>query len=56
MDPPSRIDNPEEIERTYPRQACTPFNVTGHPALAVFRPAVCRYRFSSSAATSPTLF
>jgi aspartyl-tRNA(Asn)/glutamyl-tRNA(Gln) amidotransferase subunit A len=35
MDPPSRIDNPEEIERTYPRQACTPFNVTGHPALAM---------------------
>ena len=35
MDPPSRIDNPEEIERTYPRQARTPFNVTGHPALAM---------------------
>jgi len=35
MDPPSRIDNPEEVERTYPRQARTPFNVTGHPALAM---------------------
>src|ERR1700719_3445036 len=34
-DPPSRIDNPEEIERTYPRQARAPFNVTGHPALAM---------------------
>src|SRR5215470_2516110 len=35
MDPPSRIDDPDEIERTYPRQARTPFNVTGHPALAM---------------------
>jgi aspartyl-tRNA(Asn)/glutamyl-tRNA(Gln) amidotransferase subunit A len=35
MDPPCRIDNPEEVERTYPRQARTPFNVTGHPALAM---------------------
>jgi aspartyl-tRNA(Asn)/glutamyl-tRNA(Gln) amidotransferase subunit A len=35
MDPPSRIDNAAEVERTYPRQARTPFNVTGHPALAM---------------------
>ena len=35
MDPPSRIDSPEEVERTYPRQARTPFNVTGHPAVAM---------------------
>jgi aspartyl-tRNA(Asn)/glutamyl-tRNA(Gln) amidotransferase subunit A len=35
MDPPRRIDVPEEIERTYTRQARTPFNVTGHPALAM---------------------
>jgi aspartyl-tRNA(Asn)/glutamyl-tRNA(Gln) amidotransferase subunit A len=35
MDPPSRMDNPAETERTYPRQARTPFNVTGHPALAM---------------------
>jgi len=35
MDPPSRIDNAAETERTYPRQARTPFNVTGHPALAM---------------------
>ena len=35
MDPPCRIDEPEEIERTYMRQARTPFNVTGHPALAM---------------------
>jgi len=35
MDPACRIDNPAEIERTYQRQARTPFNVTGHPALAM---------------------
>ena len=35
MDPPSRIDDPAADERTYPRQARTPFNVTGHPALAM---------------------
>ncbi len=35
MDPPSRIDEPEETARTYARQARSPFNVTGHPALAM---------------------
>jgi aspartyl-tRNA(Asn)/glutamyl-tRNA(Gln) amidotransferase subunit A len=35
MDPASRIDDPVATERTYPRQARTPFNVTGHPALAM---------------------
>ncbi len=35
MDPACRIDQPAEVERTYPRQARTPFNVTGHPALAM---------------------
>ncbi|MBV8412146.1 MAG: amidase [Alphaproteobacteria bacterium] len=35
MDPACRIDEPAEIDRTYPRQARTPFNVTGHPALAM---------------------
>ena len=35
MDPPSRIDDAAETERTYPRQSRTPFNVTGHPALAM---------------------
>jgi len=35
MDPPCSIDDPEMIERTYMRQARTPFNVTGHPALAM---------------------
>jgi len=35
MDPACRIDSPAEIERTYPRQARTPFNNTGHPALAM---------------------
>ncbi len=35
MDPSSRMDDPEETARTYPRQARSPFNVTGHPALAM---------------------
>src|SRR4051812_18532973 len=35
MAPPCRIDRPADVERTYPRQARTPFNVTGHPALAM---------------------
>ena len=35
MDPASRIEDHEETARTYPRQARTPFNVTGHPALAM---------------------
>src|SRR6185369_5457046 len=35
MDPACRIDRPVDVERTYPRQARTPFNVTGHPALAM---------------------
>ena len=35
MDPASRIDDADETARTYPRQARTPFNVTGHPALAM---------------------
>jgi len=35
MDPPSRIEDAAETDRTYPRQARTPFNVTGHPALAM---------------------
>ena len=35
MDPASRLDDPAETSRTYPRQARTPFNVTGHPALAM---------------------
>ncbi len=29
------IDDIEAVERTYPRQARTPFNVTGHPAVSV---------------------
>src|SRR5437763_5833979 len=35
MYPPSRIEDAAETERTYPRQARTPFNVTGHPPLAM---------------------
>jgi aspartyl-tRNA(Asn)/glutamyl-tRNA(Gln) amidotransferase subunit A len=35
MDPASRIEDAVETARTYPRQARTPFNVTGHPALAM---------------------
>jgi aspartyl-tRNA(Asn)/glutamyl-tRNA(Gln) amidotransferase subunit A len=35
MDPPCRIDDEEAIGRTYPRQARGPFNLTGHPAIAL---------------------
>ena len=35
MDPASNIHDEAETSRTYPRQARTPFNVTGHPALAM---------------------
>ena len=35
MDPSSRLDDEPETSRTYPRQARAPFNVTGHPALAM---------------------
>lgn len=35
MDPAAGISDTAEVERTYPRQARTPFNVTGHPALAL---------------------
>ena len=35
MDPACRIDHPADVDRTYPRQARTPFNVTGHPAIAM---------------------
>ncbi len=35
MDVACRIDDPDAVERTYPRQARTPFNVTGQPALSI---------------------
>lgn len=35
MDPASNIHDDVETARTYPRQARTPFNVTGHPAIAM---------------------
>ena len=35
MDPACRIDDVATVERTYPRQARTPFNVTGHPAITL---------------------
>lgn len=35
MTPACRIDDDEEIDRTYLRQARSVFNVTGHPALAM---------------------
>lgn len=35
LDPACNIEDPAEIARTYSRQARTPFNVTGHPALAM---------------------
>lgn len=35
MDPPCRIDDPEQIAKSYSRQARTPFNVSGQPAIAI---------------------
>jgi aspartyl-tRNA(Asn)/glutamyl-tRNA(Gln) amidotransferase subunit A len=35
MEPACRIDDAAEFERTYPRQARAPFNLTGNPALAL---------------------
>ena len=35
MDPACRIDDPDAVEITYPRQARTAFNVTGHPAMTM---------------------
>jgi aspartyl-tRNA(Asn)/glutamyl-tRNA(Gln) amidotransferase subunit A len=35
MEPACPIDDQAQLARTYPRQARTPFNVTGHPALAM---------------------
>ena len=35
METACRIDDEAEIARTYGRQARTPFNVTGHPAIAL---------------------
>lgn len=35
MELPCRIDDPAEVERSYGRQARTPFNLTGHPAITL---------------------
>jgi len=35
MEPACEIEDTETVNRTYPRQARTPFNVTGNPAVAV---------------------
>ena len=35
LDPACRIDDPQAVDYTYKRQARTPFNVTGSPALAI---------------------
>ena len=35
LDPACRIDDGKEVVRTYTRQARVPFNLTGHPALAL---------------------
>ena len=35
LDPACAIDDGAEVERTYSRQSRMPFNVTGHPALAM---------------------
>jgi aspartyl-tRNA(Asn)/glutamyl-tRNA(Gln) amidotransferase subunit A len=35
MDPAVRLDDLDAMARVYPRQARSPFNLTGHPALAI---------------------
>lgn len=35
MDPPCRMDDDDALLHTYRRQARAPFNITGHPALAM---------------------
>jgi aspartyl-tRNA(Asn)/glutamyl-tRNA(Gln) amidotransferase subunit A len=35
MEPACRIDDEESVNRTYSRQARSPFNLTGHPAIAM---------------------
>jgi aspartyl-tRNA(Asn)/glutamyl-tRNA(Gln) amidotransferase subunit A len=35
MDPPFRIDDGPGLSTTYPRQGRSPFNLTGHPAIAM---------------------
>jgi aspartyl-tRNA(Asn)/glutamyl-tRNA(Gln) amidotransferase subunit A len=35
MDPPMRIDDGAGLAKTYPRQGRSPFNLTGHPAIAM---------------------
>ena len=35
MDPPFRIDDFKGLAHTYPRQGRSPFNLTGHPAIAM---------------------
>ena len=35
LDPAARLDDPETLERSYPRQCRQPFNVTGQPAVAI---------------------
>ena len=35
LDPAARLDDPETLERSYPRQCRQPFNVTGQPAIAI---------------------
>jgi len=35
MDPAARINDPKALEFTFPRQARTPFNITGSPAISL---------------------
>jgi aspartyl-tRNA(Asn)/glutamyl-tRNA(Gln) amidotransferase subunit A len=35
MEPACRIDDDAMVDRTYPRQARAPFNLTGSPAISV---------------------
>ena len=55
MDPASQIEDAAETARTYPRQARTPFNVTGHPALAMMS-GLCTQRVAPLGAVRRPVF
>ncbi len=48
MDPPFRIDDPKGLAYTYPRQGRSPFNLTGHPAIAMMSGVSKRLRLPLS--------
>ena len=55
MDPASEIEDAAETARTYPRQARAPFNVTGHPALAMMAGSVRQRPAGFGAVRRPVL-